>query len=54
MLDVCMCGNGVMKMSPSLLFSFSEAASCTEGTASSLVGEGNNSSDSSSVFLSSP
>ena len=53
-LDVCMRGNGVMKRSPSLLFSFSEAAFCTDGTASSLVGEGNNSSDSSPVFLSSP
>ena len=54
MLDVCERGNGVMKMSPSLLLWFSEAVSCTEGTASSLVGEGNDSTDSSSVVLSSP
>lgn len=54
MLDVCKRGSGIMKMSPSLLLLFSEAASCTEGTASSLVGEGSDSTDSSLVVLSSP
>ena len=43
---VCEHGNGIMKMPLSWLFSFSEAASCTEGTSSSLVGEGNHSIDS--------
>lgn len=53
MRDVCEHDNGIMKMPLSWLFSFSEAASCTEGTSSSLVGEGNHSIDSSSVVVSS-
>ena len=46
-LGVCRLGNGVMKMSPSLLFSFSEVAPCTEGTAGLSVAEGMESTDSS-------
>ena len=45
-MGVCRLGNGVMKMSPSLLFSFSEVAPCTEGTAGLSVAEGSISSKS--------
>jgi len=45
-LGVCRLGNGVRKMSPSLLFSFSEVAPCTEGTAGLSVAEGMESTDS--------
>ena len=45
-LAVCRLGNGVRKMSPSLLFSFSEVSLCTEETAGLSVAEGMESTDS--------